>query len=104
MRKWTFRGNAGKPGERTAAHPRPARGRAIVEPGSKGVAAFSRWWSRDRMTWFRAPAVLAHLACGTDVNSEGFFGFTVVARDAEGAASPPPMPGDEPQLWAGVDV
>jgi hypothetical protein len=76
----------------------------INDVGPTGVSAVDLWCTQDNRTWrkmdtntqCRPPYVV-------DVNEEGLYGFTIVARNGLGAGKPPPQPGDLPQVWVEVD-
>ena len=38
-----------------------------------------------------------------EVQREGVYGFRLLIQDQRGAAADPPRPGDQPDLWVGVD-
>ncbi|WP_406701020.1 hypothetical protein V5E97_19730 [Singulisphaera sp. Ch08] len=54
-------------------------------------------WSRQGKDADRVSPVLVEL------NGEGTFGISLIARDADGLGDKPPAPGDEPKLWIEVE-
>jgi hypothetical protein len=74
--------------------------------GTGGIAKVELWGTRDGgQTWNRyaqdddnrSPLVAT-------VDSEGLYGFKIVAQTAGTAAAEAPRPGEEPELWVAVDL
>ncbi len=79
----------------------------LKEVGPSGVSAIELWWTQDGRGWYRYPQVKS----GTDrpplvfeVNGEGVYGFTLVAKSGVGLGEQPPQVGDRPQVWVEVDL
>jgi hypothetical protein len=79
----------------------------LKEVGPSGVSAIELWWTQDGRGWYRYPQAKS----GSDqpplvfeVNGEGVYGFTLVARSGVGLGEQPPQVGDRPQVWVEVDL
>src|SRR5262249_59995288 len=73
-----------------------------------GVAVVELWYTRsDGRNWQKydervnpqSPYVYV-----VEVNDEGLYGFTLVARNRAGFGEQPPKVGDSPQVWVEVDL
>jgi hypothetical protein len=80
----------------------------LKEVGKSGVAVVELWYTRnDGRTWQKydertnpqSPYVYV-----VEVNDEGLYGFTLVARNRAGFGEQPPKAGDPPQVWVEVDL
>jgi hypothetical protein len=79
----------------------------LKEVGPSGVSVIELWWTQDGRGWYRYPQVKS----GSDrpplvfeVNGEGVYGFTLVAKSGVGLGEQPPQVGDRPQVWVEVDM
>ena len=79
----------------------------LKDVGPSGVSVIELWWTQDGRGWYRYPQVKS----GSDrpplvfeVNGEGVYGFTLVARSGVGLGDQPPQVGDRPQVWVEVDL
>jgi hypothetical protein len=79
----------------------------LKEVGPSGVSTIELWCTQDGRGWFRTPQVKS----GSDrpplvfeVNGEGVYGFTLVAKSGVGLGEQPPQVGDRPQVWVEVDL
>jgi hypothetical protein len=77
----------------------------VKDAGPSGVSCVELWCTRDGKIWKRVdngtnkkPPLVA------EVQAEGLYGFTLVARNGLGASKPQPKPGDAPQVWVEVDL
>jgi hypothetical protein len=80
----------------------------LKEVGKSGVAVVELWYTRsDGRNWQKydervnpqSPYVYV-----VEVNDEGLYGFTLVARNRAGFGEQPPKVGDSPQVWVEVDL
>jgi hypothetical protein len=107
--------------EPAAAEPPPARPTAatvrmvnskrlnlnyeIKDVGPSGVSRVELWYTQDGKKWEkydtanqpRPPFVV-------ELKDEGYYGFTLVARNGVGLGKRPPRSGDQPQMWVLVDT
>jgi hypothetical protein len=76
----------------------------IDDQGPSGVSVIELWYTQDGRNWQKyreeksttPPFVF-------DVDREGLYGFTMVARSGVGLSDRPPQMGDQPQVWVEVD-
>lgn len=76
----------------------------VKDVGPSGVSAVEVWSTRDSKTWQKCNRMTQEGPCSVDVEAEGTYGFTFVARNGFGGGSLPPQEGDPPQVWVEVDV
>lgn len=83
----------------------------IGQKGPSGIGGIDLWVTRNRQDWKKvepAPSVPADTAETATINykadSEGLYGFTIIARSRANLAQPDPMRGDEPMIWVEVDT
>ncbi len=79
----------------------------ISGTGKSGVAAVELYFTRDGRRWEKARAPeppRKDPPYRIDVEEEGTYGFTLIARSGVGLGDPPPQAGDAPQVWVVVDV
>lgn len=77
----------------------------LKEVGESGISGIELWYTQDTRTWkkyegppqTKAPYVV-------EVNGEGLYGFTMVARSGVGYSRDVPQPGELPQVWVEVDL
>jgi hypothetical protein len=74
--------------------------------GPSGVSAVELWYTQDgSKTWKkREVPPQSHPPYIIEVNDEGLYGFTLLARNGIGLSKEPPQPGDLPQVWIEVDL
>ncbi len=73
--------------------------------GPSGVSGVELWYTQDGKAWkkrdvssqVRPPYIV-------EVNEEGLYGFTLLAKNGIGLSKEPPQPGDLPQIWVEVDL
>jgi hypothetical protein len=76
----------------------------VKDPGTAGPVAVEVWGTRDLKTWAKYDAVARKGNAYTiEVKEEGLYGFTLLARTAEGGKDRP-RPGEAPQVWVVVDT
>jgi hypothetical protein len=81
----------------------------LKEVGPSGISGIELWYTQDGRGWYRYPlpknsdeGVKPPLVF--EVNSEGVYGFTLVAKSGVGLSDRPPQVGDRPQIWVEVDL
>ncbi|MGF1582577.1 MAG: hypothetical protein ACFCD0_24910 [Gemmataceae bacterium] len=82
----------------------------LSDVGKSGVSEVQLWFTRDGESWNRYP--LPNQSDGQnptnplvfEVNKEGVYGFTLLAKSGVGLSLQPPQIGDSPQLWVEVDL
>ncbi len=76
----------------------------IANKGPSGVATVEVWYTYDTKTWNlyskNAPETSPFVV---EMEKEGRYGFTLVAKSGVNLSDPAPKAGDEPQLWVEVD-
>jgi hypothetical protein len=81
----------------------------LKEVGPSGVSAVELWYTQDGRGWYRYPLPktgdeVQRPPLVFEVNSEGVYGFTLVAKSGVGLGERPPQVGDRPQVWVEVDL
>src|SRR5262249_41973933 len=85
----------------------------LDDVGPSGISAVELWYTQDGRNWQKYPLPAAGEGQGSnaeksslvfDVNDEGVYGFTLVARSGVGLGDRPPQVGDKPQVWVEVDM
>jgi len=80
----------------------------LKEVGPSGVSAVELWYTQDGRSWNRYPQNATQEASQRpfvfDVNGEGLYGITLVAKSGVGLGMRPPQLGDRPQIWIEVDL
>src|SRR5262249_41234813 len=70
-----------------------------------GVSAVELWYTRDGKRWQKDPAAgRGAPPFVAEVEGEGTYGFTLVAKNGLGVGQDPPKSGDLPQVWVEVDL
>jgi hypothetical protein len=76
----------------------------VQDVGPSGVAAVELWYTQDCKEWHKYDAPRQAHAYLIEVEEEGMYGFTLLARNGLGLGDDPPKPGDLPQVWVVVDL
>lgn len=77
----------------------------IDDVGPSGVSAIELWYTQDARTWQKhGEDTNAKPPYVVDVNDEGMYGFSLVARSGVGLSDKPPQMGDQPHIWVEVDL
>jgi len=81
----------------------------LKEVGPSGVSSIELWYTQDGRGWYRYPLPkngdeVQQPPLVFEVNSEGVYGFTLVAKSGVGLGDRPPQVGDSPQVWVEVDL
>jgi hypothetical protein len=82
----------------------------LKELGPSGVSTVDLWYTQDGRSWNRFP-MSKQAESGPparplvfEVEAEGIYGFTLVAKSGVGLSERPPQIGDRPQVWVEVDL
>ncbi|HMC88025.1 MAG TPA: hypothetical protein VKI17_00690 [Gemmataceae bacterium] len=77
----------------------------VKDAGPSGISGVELWYTRNHRDWKR-PDILPQRQGPyvVEVEDEGLYGFTLVARNNLGHGEPAPKPGDLPQVWVLVDL
>lgn len=82
----------------------------IKDQGPSKVSLVELWVTRDGRNWQKFKEDTGNGQSGpqppfiVEVNEEGQYGFTLVARSGVGLGERPPQLGDPPQVWVEVDL
>lgn len=77
----------------------------LKEVGKSGIALVELWFTRDGRSWQKYDEQAnPQPPYRVEVNDEGLYGFTLVARNKAGFGEQPPRVGDQPQVWVEVDL
>jgi hypothetical protein len=76
----------------------------IKDVGPSGVAGVELWYTQDSRDWKKYDAPAQAHAYVIEVDEEGMYGFTLVAKSGLGLGKEPPASGDQPQVWVIVDL
>jgi hypothetical protein len=77
----------------------------LDDVGPSGVSSVELWFTRDGRTWHKdEKAVKSGPPYVIEVEKEGMYGFTLVAKNGVGVGKQPPQSGDLPQIWVDVDL
>ena len=82
----------------------------IKEVGPSRVSLVELWLTRDGRNWQKFKEDTGNGQTGpqppfiVEVNEEGQYGFTLLARSGVGLGERPPQVGDPPQIWVEVDL
>jgi hypothetical protein len=82
---------------------------SLKEVGPSGVSSVELWFTQDGRSWLKFLTETPKAAESPeplvfDVEREGIYGFTVVAKSGVGLGTRPPQIGDTPQIWVEVDL
>jgi hypothetical protein len=79
----------------------------LKDKGPSGLSSIELWLSSDGRNWKRHGQVFQDDGTNKltfDLDGEGLYGITLVAKSGVGLGDPPPQAGDRPQLWIEVDL
>jgi hypothetical protein len=80
----------------------------VKEVGPSGVSSVDLWYTQDGRSWNKYPPRLSETPNSPniifEVNGEGLYGLTLVAKSGVGLSVRPPQLGDRPQIWVEVDL
>jgi hypothetical protein len=77
----------------------------VKDVGPTGVSQIDLWYTSDGRDWHKAGTIHeANSPYTANVDRDGLYGLTMVARSGVGLGKRPPRPGDAPQVWIEVDT
>jgi len=76
----------------------------VADVGSSGLSAVELWYTQDGKEWKKHQAPTHAKSYVVEVDEEGMYGFTLLARSGIGLGMEPPAAGDQPQVWVIVDL
>jgi len=77
----------------------------LKDVGPSGISAIELYVTRDGKDWAKDDKALrSGPPFIVEVDEEGMYGFTIVARSGLGLGKTPPKPGETPQVWVEVDL
>jgi hypothetical protein len=76
----------------------------VKDVGPSGLSSVEMWYTQDGKEWKKYDAQPQAQAYVVEVDEEGMYGFTLLARSGSGVGKEPPRPGDQPQVWVIVDL
>jgi hypothetical protein len=78
----------------------------LKDVGPSGVSGVELWYTQDGSKSWKKREVppQSQPPYIIEVNDEGLYGFTLLARNGVGLSKDPPQPGDLPQVWVEVDL
>ena len=76
----------------------------VKDVGPSGLANVELWYTQNCRDWKKYDAPTNSKSYVVEVDEEGMYGFTLVARSGLGLSKEPPASGDQPQVWTIVDL
>jgi hypothetical protein len=76
----------------------------VTDVGVSGLSAVEVWYTSDGRDWNKIDAPPHKKSYVVGVDTDGKYGFTLLARNGLGVGHEPPAPGDPPQMWVTVDT
>lgn len=77
----------------------------LEDVGPSDVSSVEIWKTRDGRMWQRHPKDAGKTPPFViEVEGEGRYGLSLIAKSGVGLGDPPPRPGDTPHLWVEVDL
>ncbi len=76
----------------------------VNDIGPSGLSGVELWYTQDSREWKKYEASPQAKSYIVEVDDEGMYGFTLLARSGLGLAKDPPTAGDQPQVWVIVDL
>jgi hypothetical protein len=76
----------------------------VKDVGPSGLSGVELWYTQDCREWKKYDAPTQAKAYVVEVDEEGMYGFTLLAKSGIGLGKQPPAPGDQPQVWVIVDL
>jgi hypothetical protein len=82
----------------------------IKDQGPSGISTVELWYTQDGRSWQKYPKQQpgekkeGPQVYEVNVQEEGLYGFTLLARSGVGLGERPPQIGDQPQVWVEVDL
>jgi hypothetical protein len=76
----------------------------VEDVGPSGLGGVELWYTQDTREWKKYDAPTQAQAYVIEVDEEGMYGFTLLAKSGIGIGKEPPAAGDQPQVWVVVDL
>lgn len=76
----------------------------VKDVGPSGLSSVELWYTQDCREWKKYEAPTQAQAYVIEVDEEGMYGFTLLAKSGLGLSKEPPQPGEQPQVWVFVDL
>ena len=76
----------------------------VKDVGPSGLANVELWYTQNCRDWKKYDAPTNSKSYVVEVDDEGMYGFTLVARSGLGLSKDAPVSGDQPQVWTIVDL
>ena len=76
----------------------------VKDVGPSGLSSVELWYTQDCKDWKKHDAPPQAHSYVVEVDEEGMYGFTLLAKSGLGLGKEPPAPGDLPQVWVMVDL
>ncbi len=76
----------------------------VDDVGPSGLSGVELWYTQDCKDWKKHDAPPQAHSYVIEVDEEGMYGFTLLAKSGLGLGKEPPAPGDLPQVWVMVDL
>jgi hypothetical protein len=76
----------------------------VKDVGPSGLSSVELWYTQDGKDWKKYDAPTQAQAYVVEVDEEGMYGFTLLAKSGTGISKDPPRSGDQPQVWVIVDL
>ncbi|HZY85041.1 MAG TPA: hypothetical protein VFE78_09440, partial [Gemmataceae bacterium] len=76
----------------------------VEDVGPSGLSGVELWYTQDCKDWKKHDAPPQAHSYVIEVDEEGMYGFTLLAKSGLGLGKEPPAPGDLPQVWVMVDL
>lgn len=76
----------------------------VKDAGPAGVSGVELWYTRDCREWKKYDAPTKAQAYVIEVDEEGVYGFTLLAKGDNGVGKEPPRACEPPQVWVVVDL
>jgi hypothetical protein len=76
----------------------------VKDVGPSGVSGVELWYTQDCKEWRKYDAPAQAHSYVVEVDEEGMYGFTLLAKSGIGLSHQPPTSGDLPQVWVIVDL
>jgi hypothetical protein len=76
----------------------------VKDVGPSGLSSVELWYTQDSREWRKYDASTQAQTYVVEVEEEGMYGFTLLAKSGTGLGKESPKPGDQPQVWVVVDL
>ncbi len=76
----------------------------LKDVGPSGIQGVEVWYTQDGKNWSRFDRSIQQAGGTVQVNDDGVYGISFVAKTGFGGGKEPPQAGDAPQMWLEVDT